>query len=81
MTAPISIAQDPNAPVPAEVIATSIEQIAAAMRQINSTRLTRKALVALIHDQSKLPKRDIELVLTNLEGLERDWLKPKPQKG
>jgi len=32
----------------------------------------------LIHANSKVPKRDIELVLNNLDDLEQTWLKPKP---
>lgn len=68
----------PAAPVPAEIIATAIEQIAAAMRALNQTRLKRRAVVALIHDQSKVNKKTIEIVLNNLAELEADWLKPKP---
>lgn len=71
----INITQPPE-PVPAEIISTSIVQIASAMKDINSTRLSRKALVALIHDQSKISKRTIEIVLNNIADLERDWLKP-----
>lgn len=70
----------PAEPVPAEIIATGIEQIAAAMRVLNSTRLTRRAVIALIHDTSKISKRTIEIVLNNIEGLEDEWLKPKTDK-
>lgn len=65
--------------VSAEVIERSIEQIAASMRQLDSTRLSRKAIVTLIHANSKVNKRDIELVLNNLTYLEQEWLKPKPK--
>lgn len=63
--------------VPAEVIAQSIADIAAAMKILSSTRLKRDAIVTLIHARSKVGKRDIELVLNNLEYLEAVWLKPK----
>jgi hypothetical protein len=66
----------PKEEVPVEVIATSIVQISDAMKAINNTRLTRKAVVALIHDHSKLPKKTIEIVLNNLSELEKTWLKP-----
>lgn len=56
---------------------TDFERIADGMKAINSTRLTRKALVALIHDQSKVSKNTIEIVLNNLQDLEHDWLKPR----
>jgi hypothetical protein len=68
---------DPNEPLPAEVIQESIVAIASAMRQIEATRLSRRALVTLIHDHSKVNRKDIELVLNNLEQLEVIWLKPK----
>lgn len=66
----------PAKEVPAEILATAIVQIAEAMRVINATRLTRKVIVALIHDRSKLPKKTIEIVLNNLDDLETEWLKP-----
>ncbi len=68
----------PPAPAPeihTEILATAIAQIAESMVRINATRLTRKAIVVLIHDQSKLPKKSIEIVLNNLTDLEKDWLK------
>lgn len=72
------ISQPINGPaVPAEIIATSITEIASAMKALSSTRLSRRAIVTLIHDQSKVPKRTIEVVLNNLEGLEKDWLKSR----
>lgn len=67
-------------PIAAEIIANSIVAISDAMRRIESTRLTRTALVTLIHANSKVPKRDIELVLNNLDDLEHTWLKPKTER-
>lgn len=63
--------------VPIEVIAQSISDIASAMRKIEASRLTRRAVVALIHDRSRVPKKTIETVLDNLSSLEKAWLKPK----
>lgn len=74
-----NITQPPEA-VPAEIIASAIVQIGNAARAINSTRLSRKALVALIHDQSKVSKKTIDIVINNLADLEKDWLKPAPTK-
>jgi hypothetical protein len=62
---------------PVEVIADAIVSIGNAMRVLSSSRLQRRAIVALIHDNSKIPKRTIEFVLNNLETLEATWLKPK----
>lgn len=79
---PIKVTQPapPAAEIQAEVIASSITQIAEAMNVINGTRLTRRAIVALIHDQSRVPKKTIEVVINNLSCLEADWLKPRDKK-
>jgi uncharacterized protein involved in propanediol utilization len=61
----------------AEVMENAIVKISEAMQQMNSTRLTQKAIVALIHDRSRIPKATIESVLSNLEDLEKVWLKKK----
>lgn len=75
-TPPKMIVEETDA-LPAKVLAESIAAIARGVKALNQTRLKRRAVVALIHDQSKLSKRDIELVLNNLEELENDWLKPE----
>lgn len=64
--------------IPAEVIAQAIVDIAAGMKKLNGTRLTRKAIVTLLHASSGVNKGTIEIVLNNLELLERTWLKPRP---
>lgn len=61
--------------VTVEIIAQSIAKIAAAFRALEQTRLSRRALVLLLHDHSKVPRRDIELVLNNLEALDEIYLK------
>lgn len=68
---------DGEEPMPVEIIERSIVEIAEAMKRIENTRLSRKALVILIHYNSKVPQRDIELVLQNLEYMDRIWLKQK----
>lgn len=67
----------PVSDIPAETIAAAIVKISESMRAISATRLSRKAIVALIHDQSKVSKRTIEIVINNLEELESFWLKPQ----
>ncbi len=69
-----------EAPLPVEVIERSIVELAEGMRKINATRLTRKTVIALLHDNSKVPKREIEIILNNLADLERIFLKPKANK-
>lgn len=72
-----TVIKENQEPQPIEVLESSIVEIAKAMKVINSTRLTRRSLVALLHDNSKLPKRDIEIVLNNLDQLEELFLKKK----
>lgn len=71
----VTVKRNSVEPEPVEVIAQSILDIATGVKAILATRLTRKAIVVLIQYQSKLPMRDIECVLNNLEDLEKDWLK------
>lgn len=73
----IKVNQVENEEVAPEVLAKSIEEIAKAMKVFNESRLRRKTIITLIHAESKVAKRDIEVVMNNLESLELLWLKPK----
>lgn len=74
----VKIKQQPDVPeVPAEVIAQSIEAIAVGMKELNSTRLTRRALVILLAEQSHVNRGDVIKILDALDSLERTWLKSK----
>lgn len=61
---------------PFEEVAESILKISEAMKAIERTRLSRETIVTLIYSESKVPKRDIRLVLNNLNSFDRLWLKP-----
>jgi len=63
--------------VGAEIIAQQIEEISKAMARFEKSRVTRKLLVALIHDDTKIGKNQIEIILDSFEFLERRYLKPK----
>lgn len=76
----LSLKQDPEKEVPAEVFEQAIVDIGKAMRAISKTRLTREAIVVLIKDKARIDKHVIELVLNNLERLEEIWLKPCPKR-
>lgn len=69
------IIQDEQKPHAVEIIATSIVEIAEAMRKINASRLTRDAVITLIARNSHVSRGDIENVLDNLDTLENRWLK------
>lgn len=77
----VKIKQQPDVPeVPVEIIAQSIETIAEGMKKLNSTRLTRRALVILLAEQSHVNRGDVIKVLDSLDQLEKTWLKPKESK-
>lgn len=74
----VKIKQHPDVPeVSAEIIAQSIEAIATGMKKLNSTRLTRRALVILLAEQSHVNRGDVIKVLDALDRLEKTWLKPR----
>lgn len=74
----VIITQKPEEPIVAtEILAQAILSLSNSMRLLNQSRLKREAIVVLIHDRSKIGKRDIEVILNNLEQLSDDWLKPK----
>ena len=70
----LKVVPDDNAP---EIIAQSLVDIAAGFRNLEKSRLSRRALVTLIHDVSKVSRKDIELVLNNLAQLDTLHLKPR----
>lgn len=77
----VVVANKPEKPLPPiEEVATAITQMSAAMRKLNSSRLRRDAIVTLIAHGSKLPRKTIEIVLNNLEFMDKDYLKPPATK-
>lgn len=66
---------NPKKPVSAVVLTEAILDIGQAMKKLSSTRLSREAIVALIHDKTKVGKSEIKIVLDHLENLEDHWLK------
>jgi hypothetical protein len=74
----IIVTQNPEEePVPASVLAEAIVEISSAMSALSRSRLKRDAIVALIKDRSGISKKTIEIVMNNLEDLERNWCKPR----
>jgi hypothetical protein len=69
----VNVKQQDDKPVAAEVIAQALVDISDGMKRLSNSGLKRKAVVALVHDQSKISKRAIEIVLNNLESLRADW--------
>lgn len=66
--------ENPN-DIPVKIIADSIVAMASAVRKMNSSRLTREALVYLLHKKSGVGIGQVESVLWALDNLETHWLK------
>lgn len=75
----VTVKQDPNNEVPAEVLATAIVNVSRAAQQLLSSRLTKRAIVILLHESSGVGKRDIEYVLDHAASLAAVYIK-QPKK-
>lgn len=58
----------------------AIADLAEGMRKLSATRLKRDTIILLLHDATKIGKRQIEYVLNALGQLESNYLKPVPSK-
>jgi len=56
-----------------EILALTIEQACEAMKKLLSSGLNRKAIVTLVQADTALGKREIESVLSSLEGLAKTY--------
>lgn len=64
----------------ANEIARAIIEIHNGMKALDDSPLSRDAIVTLIAWQSKITRKDINIVLNNLLDLRNDWLKPPPKQ-
>lgn len=55
-----------------EMLASAIVKISEGFTALQSSGLNHDAIIVLLHDQTRLPKRDIKLVLNGLRKL-RAW--------
>ena len=58
-----------------EDIAAEVENISAAFTAIKNSRLTRRAIIVLLHDMTGLPKRDIQTLLDLAPDLKSHYIK------
>lgn len=75
MTKKPKVQQDPEDIIEVPVLARSILEIQTAMRKALAAGLNRKAIIVLVAYHSKVPMRDVEIVLNNLEDLAKTWLR------
>ena len=59
----------------AEDLAEEIVMLSKAFKALDSSRLNRRAVVLLVHDMTKLPKRHINSILDALPDLADRYLK------
>ena len=71
-TRPVVI-ENTDAPVGRDMLAKTIVDISASMTRLLASGLNRRAIVILIHDESKISKRTIEYLLDSLEQLAEDY--------
>lgn len=67
------IVQDEDAPVPKDVLAQSIINISLAFNKLLASGLNEKAVIALIKDDTSLPKKTVATVLHSLMRLRDDY--------
>lgn len=67
---------------PVEEVAQAIVDLSAAARKMMSSRLKDKAVIILLQAMSGGVKRsDIEIILHNLQIMDKHWLKPLEKVG
>ncbi len=67
MTSVRVVKSDP--PESKEILAEAIVRLGDSVRKLDESGLNHKAIVLLLQDATKLPKRDIELVLSSIPRL------------
>ena len=68
----VTVKKSEEKPESTEILAEAIVNIGAAFVSLQKSGLNRKAIVLLLQDATKLPRRDIESVLDALPRL-RGW--------
>lgn len=60
---------------PDETLADAVEKISECLSKILASGLNQKAIIALLHDHTKLPKRDIKVLLEALPRMRKLYCK------
>jgi hypothetical protein len=75
-TKTITIKTNEENPEPLEVLASAIITISDGFDKINKSSLSRKAVVLLIHELTRVPKGHIEAILNAAPLLAKHYTKP-----
>ena len=73
--ADIEAFKDEEELLPVEILQNSIVSLAEAFETFKKTRLKQDTIITLLHDTSKVSKRDIKTILNCLSELKRLYLK------
>lgn len=68
----IKIIKNEEKPEPTEILAEAVIRISENFEKLQKNGLNKRAIIVLIYDYTKVPKRDIELVLESLAKL-KGW--------
>jgi hypothetical protein len=68
----IKIVKNQEKPEPVEILAEAVIRIGENMEKLQKNGLNERAIIALLYDYTKIPKRDIELVLHSLAKM-KGW--------
>lgn len=69
----VEVQQEDEKPVAKMVLAANIVEINGAMQKLLRSGLNRRAIVALVHDNTKIAKSTIETVIDGIEDLKRAY--------
>lgn len=72
MKTKIKVVKNEDVPETKEILAEAIIRIGESFERLKQSGLNEHAIVVLIHDHSKVSKRDIKIVLNNLR-LMKGW--------
>lgn len=73
----VIVSQSPTKyPIPTEVIAQAVADIADGVKKINAGNLNRKGLLILLSHASGVPQRECKKVIDSLGDLGKRYLKP-----
>ena len=68
----IKVVKNSEKPESTEILAEAIVRIGSAMQALEKSGLNERAIVVLIHAETKLSQRDIKIVLDSLRKL-KSW--------
>lgn len=69
------VKKTPEQPESDEILASAIVKISKSMKDLSDSGLNMKAIVALIHDDTKIAKRTICFVINSLSVLSKRYCK------